>query len=209
MLNIYFLIFIFMIPILNLLFGAMVGLQLLLILLAQRRFMRILAGLLLSVMWFAGSCYWMLLGKSFAGSVALLVLLIVSTLGLFNLVGKVAPGYQKQLTLANAANLGNFSFDCAFGEFNTSTVVCVDNANKKLAFIGENYFRIEPLSFIESWELNWTDVSNSNGNIRSENPYITLHTQDFKSPVIRIIMPSKQVGEAWVQRLKLMTDVKT
>ena len=196
----------FLIPILNLLCGAVVGLSLLFTLLSQGRYLRIFASLPLALMWFAGSLYWTAKG---VWVVVLLVLLVVSTVSLFHLVSKTAPGYQKQLDLANAADSSNFSFDCAFGEFNTSAVVCVDQVNKKIAFIWENSFRIEPFSFLRSWDLNWTEVNDSRGNLSIKNTFIKLETRDFESPVIKIKMENKALGESWIQRLNIMSDVST
>ena len=195
-----------LIPVVNWIIGLFMGLSILSHLISKRRFSRIIILLPLAFLWFIGSLWWAALVQDKLPLAILgVAVLLVSNYGIFHIIEIPAKGYQTQLNLANSSGNNNFSFDCAFGLINEGAIVCIDQQKQTIAIIWENAFRVEKFNFLTSWELNWIEFS-QNGKLIIKDPYIKLATQSFDLPVIKIPMSSKSDGEAWIQRLNLMTD---
>ena len=195
-----------LIPVVNWIIGLFMGLSILSHLISKRRFSRIITLLPLAFLWFIGSLWWAALVQDKLPLAILgVAVLLVSNYGIFHIIEIPAKGYQTQLNLANSSGNNNFSFDCAFGLINEGAIVCIDQQKQTIAIIWENAFRVEKFNFLTSWELNWIEFS-QNGKLIIKDPYIKLATQSFDLPVIKIPMSSKSDGEAWIQRLNLMTD---
>jgi hypothetical protein len=196
--------FLALIPLINWLIGIAIGLGLLKELISNRKYRRIPAALLLAFLWTICSAYWMAFvdGAIFLGIVGA-ALLVTLTYVLINFVGQPSDGYKRQLNLANATGAGNFSDDCAFGDANEGPLVFIDRETRKIAIIWDDQYKIEPLEFIKTWELNWTE-KNSNGIFSIVNVYIKIQTTSFDMPIFKVPMESKMDGEQWVQRLNLI-----
>ena len=81
--------FSFMIPVLNWIFGMVVGIQILGALLSRGKYLRIICCLPLAFLWFIGSLYWLAaINKSLIGGALLLALLFGSTVALFHYAEK-------------------------------------------------------------------------------------------------------------------------
>ncbi len=194
-----------LIPLLNWLVGTLVGIGLLQELFSKRKYGRIPGALILALLWFVCSLYWgaFVHGYIFLGVVGA-VLLVVFTVVLISYVSLPIDGYMKQLDLANATGVGKFSKDCAFGNPNEGPVIFIDQNTRKIAIVWSDDYRIEPVEFITTWQLGWTET-NSNL-IPITNVYIKIETTSFDLPVIKVWMENKMIGEAWIQRLNIIRN---
>lgn len=200
------------IPILNLLFGALIGWMLAMRLLRERRIGRLLLGLPLAALWTLSAC---VLLATFTSSRSVqsgplpdwtwgavwMVVHLGLTHGIFvyaNAGGRA--GYAKQLALANAVGQGHFTIGC--GCQGLLPQLYVDPVAKTLAFVAEKWFRIEPASFVSSTDISY--VAMSDGSTREV--VLQLRTNDFSTPLIAIEMTSLTQAQAWQQRLQLLSE---
>ena len=217
------------VPVLNLLVGTVVGLGLLQFLVRKGAWLRLLLLLPLAGLWtvFAflqlaaldgpppagngGTTMWTL--KWFLGSAAHVhwgiwgLCATVTAVAIIRIAnaGGVA-NYKSMLAAANALGKGKFSMDNALGEPNVGVMVFVDPDSKHVAVLWKTGFRVEPLSFIRSFEADWDErVNLHSGGSYTENAKVVLEVDDFKTPRYTAFVSTPREAELWVSRLKLLT----
>jgi hypothetical protein len=201
------------VPFLNLIAGAFVGLGTLVHLLKTGHFGRLLLLAVVAAGWFPLAIWeslsaagenpfqkvpWVLLAFPVAGMSFLFVKMLAET-------GK--KGSMEQLSLANGLGKGSFSLDLGFGTIGDGHLVLIDPKAKSVAFLAEKTHRVEPLSFIKSWEVTWTNVQR--GGLQPNSPQYTseknfrlkINTYDFEHPIFYAAMPNRAAADHWSERL--------
>lgn len=110
-------------------------------------------------------------------------------------------GYARNVEAMN--NETGCCFSEGFGYGGTS--LRVDKTARKLALMlhGGGRYVLFDFSEIDDWELRWTEVSR-NGSLSFQNVHFAFRTTRVEQPVFQVPIESKNNGEAWSQKLRLV-----
>ncbi len=190
------------VPFLNLLVGAFVGFATLIQMLKTRHFARLLGAAVIAGIWFIFAILQALSvgdGRHPApGSWQMWTIPVAALAFAFmkfvSDTGK--SGLKKQLAQSNALGKGTFSLDLGFGTADEGVVVLFDPKTRHVAFLTDKTHRVEPLSFIKTWEITWKVINGSSSSYR-----LQINTRDFARPVVYALVSNLATAEHWSERM--------
>ena len=185
------------IPILNLLLGCIVGLNMLILMIQNGNVARVLQGLFFALIW----C---LIAAAVLFSFTTVVLWPIALVGhflynrwllnWFNLVS--AEKITEQLKKLREEFQNKAVFNDIFG---ASPLLSFDVEKKLFAFVYENIYFVKPFDYVKTWKLEWTEVNGACKHVK-----LVLTTTDIDRPIIRIPFDSKADGDALSARLSIL-----